>query len=134
MTDEAKKTNAWLAFCLVIGALFGFAVLSRAFNSPKADAPNDSAYATGPYAPRDGGESARIHFGADKAMAIAIAEVKRREGWSGNPNWVSADFDEGPSWLVTVRRHPHSSQGERRVLVSAMTGKVDDYADPSLPR
>jgi hypothetical protein len=77
------------------------------------------------------GEAIHIQFGANKATTIAIEEVKKREGWSANPNWVSVALDEGPSWLVTVRRKPRSSEGERRVGVSAMTGKVDYYVDPS---
>jgi hypothetical protein len=132
MSDELKrKRRAWIAFWIVMGALFGFAVLSRVFNSPNTDAPNNSAYATGPYAPRDGGEAVRIHFGADKAAVIAIEEVKKREGWSSNPNWVTVELDEALTWDVTVRRAPRSPVGERLVVVSPTTGKVLNYFDPS---
>jgi hypothetical protein len=132
MSDEPKKKRrAWLAFWIVIGALFGFAVLSRLLNPPTADAPKNSAYAIGPFAPRDGGESDRIHFGADKAVAIALEEVKKREGWSGNPDWVTAEWSEALTWDVVVRRWSRTSVGRRIVVVSARTGKVLNYEDPN---
>src|ERR1700733_429011 len=111
MSDEPNKPKAptWVAYWIAVGALLGFVVLLRAFDSPKAGAPRNSAYATGPDAPRDGGEALRIHFGADKATTIAIDEVKKREGWSGNPNWVNVEADEALTWDVTVRRAPRSS-------------------------
>lgn len=133
MTEEAKTgRRAWLAFWIVMGAIFGFAVLSRAFNSSNLDAPKNSAYARGPFAPRDGGT--RINFGTDKAVAIAIEEVKKREGWSSNPDWVTAEASEALTWDVTVRRWSRSSVGERLVVVSAVTGKVLNYIDPSASR
>jgi hypothetical protein len=136
MSDEPDKSKAssWLAFWLVMGALFAFAVLSRVFNSPNTDAPKNSVYATGPFAPRDGGEAFRIQFGADKAVAIAIEEVKKREGWSSDPGWANVEFDEGPTWDVTVRRGPRRPVAERLVVVSAQTGKVVNYSDPSSSR
>jgi hypothetical protein len=86
---------------------------------------------TGPYAPRDGGESDRIHFGADKAVAIALQEVKKREGWSGNPDWVTAEWSEALTWHVVIRRWSRTSVGRRIVVVSARTGNVLNYEDPN---
>jgi hypothetical protein len=134
MSDEPKKKRReWLAFWIVMGALFGIAALSRVFNSPNANAPKNSVYASGPFAPRDGGESTRIQFGADKAVAIAIEEVKKREGWSGKPDWANVEADEALTWDVTVRRGPRRPVVERLVVVSAVTGKVLSYRDPSAP-
>jgi hypothetical protein len=88
----------------------------------------------GPYAPPDGGEAARIHFGADKAVGIAIEEVKKREGWSGKPEWANVEFEEGLTWDVRVRRWARTTEGERLVVVSARTGKVQSYGDPNASR
>jgi len=111
-----------------MGALFGFAVLARVFNSPNANAPKISGYEVGPYAPLDGGESTRIKFGADKALGIAIGEVKKREGLSANPALASVELGEAAlTWEVTVRR----ASLERRVAVSTKTGKVLNYGAPN---
>jgi hypothetical protein len=124
--DKAKKST-WLAFWVVMGALFTFAVLARVFNSPSADAPKNSGGEALPFP--------RLSFGADKAVAIAIEEVKKREGWSSNPDWVtSVEADEALTWDVTVKRAPRSPRGARLVVVSAQTGKVLNYFDPSVPR
>src|ERR1700722_7791420 len=40
----------------------------------------------------------RMPFGATKAVAIAIDEVKKREGWSGKPDWVNVEQEEGFEW------------------------------------
>jgi hypothetical protein len=135
MSDEpTKKRREWIAFWIVVGALFGFAVLSRVFSSPNTDAPKNSGYASGPFAPQDAGESTRIHFGAEKAVLIAIEEVKKREGWSGKPDWANVEADEALTWDVTVRRGPRRPVVERLVVVSAQTGKVLNYSDPSASR
>jgi hypothetical protein len=133
MSDEADepKGSSWIAFWIVMGTLFGFAVLVRVFRSPTTDVPNNSAYAVGPYAPSDGGEATRIKFGAGKAVGIAIDEVKKREGWSSDPDWVTVKAEEALTWEVTVRRMPRSQVGERLVVVSALTGKVLHYRDTS---
>jgi hypothetical protein len=131
MSEEPKesKSSSWLAFLIIIAAIFGLALLARVLSSLRTDAPKNSDYATAPRATES--EAIRIQFGANKAVTIAVEEVKKREGWSANPNWASVTLDEGPSWLVTVRGKPRSSEGERRVFVNAMTGKVDYYVDPS---
>jgi len=122
MSDEPDKPKAssWIAFWIVMGALFGFAVLSRVFNSPNTDAPKSSGGQAPPI-------STRIQFGADKAVAIAIEEVKKREGWSGKPDWASVEAEEALTWDVTVRRGPLHPVVERHVVVSAQTGKVLNY-------
>jgi len=132
MSDEQKKRRReWLAFWIVMGALFGFAVFSRVFSSPNTDAPENAVYPSGPFAPLDGGESTRIHFGKDEAVSIAIAEVKKRDGWSSNPSWATVEASKAITWDVTVRRWYRSSVDERLVVVSAVTGKVKEYTDPS---
>jgi|SRR5580704_15570717 uncharacterized alpha/beta hydrolase family protein len=129
MSDEPDKPKAssWIAFWIVMGALFGFAVLSRVFNSPNTDAPKNSGGVAPPI-------FTRIQFGADKAVAIAIEEVKKREGWSGKPDWANVDADEALTWDGTVRRGPRRPVVERLVVVSAATGKVLSYSDPSASR
>jgi hypothetical protein len=74
-----------------------------------------------------------MNFGATQAVAIAIEEVKKREGWSGKPEWVKID-QEGFRWYITVRRKPRSHEGERYVTVSAADGSVLDYSDPRTSR
>jgi hypothetical protein len=69
----------------------------------------------------------RLQVVAKKAVLIAVDEVKKREGWSSNPNWANVEFGEAGIWEVTVRRKPRSSVGARHVFVSSMTGKVEHY-------
>jgi hypothetical protein len=64
-------------------------------------------------------------------VAIAIEEVNKREGWSAKPEWASVEFGEAGVWDVIVRRLPRPPVPERRVGVSAFTGKVQYYTDPS---
>ena len=127
MNDEPKKRRRdWLVFLIVIAAIFGFALLARTFSSPNATGPEDRQQAARILSRVEG---VPIHFGADKAVAIAIEEVKKREGWSSKPEWADVQSDEGPTWDVAVRRMPQSHAGERHVLVSAMTGKVLSYRE-----
>jgi hypothetical protein len=128
MSDEPSKPNvsSWVAFFIIMGALFGVLVLLRLFNSPKALAP--SVPSSGEHhAEHEAPPPFRLQFGANKAVVIAVNEVKKREGWSSNPDWANVEFGEAGVWEVTVRRKPRSSDGARHVFVSSMTGKVEHY-------
>jgi hypothetical protein len=59
-----------------------------------------------------------------KAGEIAIAEVKRREGWAGQ---VDAPTWEGSYWFVVVRRKPGAAKDWRYLTVHNNTGQIISY-------
>jgi hypothetical protein len=64
----------------------------------------------------------------DKAVRIAIEEVKKREGWSGKVGGTEKDvYREGFTWYVTVKRQPREPGADRVVAIEGLTGKVRDY-------
>jgi hypothetical protein len=69
----------------------------------------------------------------DEAGRIAIALVKRREGWLGKVDFAS---QEAYTWYVTVGRqtekHP-ARQEIRKVKIDAKTGRMWDYRDANDP-
>ena len=66
---------------------------------------------------------------ADQAGAIAIAEFKKREGWSGIINDSSS---EGAHWFVTIRRNAGETADWRQLTVSAEDGRIEDYEGRTL--
>ncbi len=121
MSEAPDRRNSpkRLAILIIVAAtLGGVAVLAYPPNSPSVVAPKNQE----PFV------YAHMEFGAAKAAAIAIKEVKKREGWSGNPDWVMVD-QEGFTWYITVRRKPRSDKGARCVAVNARSGKVARYSE-----
>jgi hypothetical protein len=64
------------------------------------------------------------------AESIAIAEVKKREGWSGR---ASAFGVEANDWQVEVWREPKSEANTRWVAVNAYDRHVSAYAAADRP-
>jgi hypothetical protein len=129
MSDEPSKPKAssWLTFFIIIGTVFAVFALLRPFDSPKALVPpvpsggEHNAEHKVPPPPQ------RLQIVAKKALLIAIDEVKKREGWSSNPDWANIVSGEAGVWEVTVRRKPRSSVGARHVFVNSVTGEVERY-------
>jgi hypothetical protein len=67
----------------------------------------------------------------DEAAKIAIAEIKKREGWTG---FVETVDREGFRWYITVwpkpRPHPASIESSRHLTISGSTGEVLNYWVP----
>ena len=75
------------------------------------------------------GRAGEIEFNRIEASMFALAEVTRREGWSGK---VTSASPEGYTHYVTVEREPdkHSPLRETRNLaVCSATGRIWDYSD-----
>jgi hypothetical protein len=73
-----------------------------------------------------------LHRSEAEASSIAIAEVKRREGWSGK---VIEASPEGGTWYILVESEPDKRSGMRemrRMAVTSHTGKVSDYGEAYL--
>ncbi len=60
----------------------------------------------------------------EKAVRIAIAEVKRREGWTGK---AETPGREGYWWYVKVSPEPKSAEGSRILVVNSQDGHICDY-------
>jgi hypothetical protein len=61
----------------------------------------------------------------DKVADIAVEEVKKREGWTGNANTPDR---EGFTWYVHVSE-PGKSGRQRTVAIESTTGEVLEYRD-----
>src|SRR5580704_10327257 len=73
-----------------------------------------------------------LHRSEAEASGIAIAEVKRREGWSGK---VTEAIPEGGTWYILVESEPDKRSGRRemrRMAVTSHAGKVSDYGEAYL--
>jgi hypothetical protein len=125
MSDKPKNPS-WILIFMLMGATCGMLVFWWLFGPAKTLVPS---------VPSGGGHNAehkapppqRLQVVAKNALLIAIDEVKKREGWSSNPDWANVEFGEAGVWEVTVRRTPRSSVGERHVFVTSGTGEVVRY-------
>ena len=127
MTEPAGKSTAAVGLALLVAflTLVGlFAHWLRISSSPEIDAkgPGMPALLEPPYMPALAEQVPRA-----KAAQIAIAEVKRREGWSGK---ADAPEREGHWWYVTVWREPKSPESSRQVVVHSQDGHICDYVSP----
>jgi hypothetical protein len=73
---------------------------------------------------RAGSGPQRTVMSYEKAEAIALGEVKAREGWSGI---ADTTFTVGSLWHVAVRRRPGSTSDWRSVIIKR-DGSLLGYA------
>jgi hypothetical protein len=110
-----------IAFCLVaVAAMIAGLCLLWCWRQRLGDDPATASI----------GRPGEIEFNRIEASMFALAEVTRREGWSGKVTYASP---EGYTYYVTVERQSgrHSGTREmRKMAVCSATGKVSDYGDP----
>jgi hypothetical protein len=110
-----------IAFCLVaVAAMIAGLCLLWCWRQRLGDDPATASI----------GRPGEIEFNQFEASMFALAEVRRREGWSGK---VTDASPEGFTYYVTVERQSgkHSGKREmRKMAVCSTTGKVWDYGDP----
>lgn len=132
MSGELKKrSRAWiqLAFLALLGLLpIALGVWLRTSSVPDGENAVGLPENHTPYVAL----SSPPPVPEQEAAKVAIAEVKKREGWTG---FVDRPVDrEGFRWYVTVwptpRPHPASFGSSRGVTIDGATGKIIDYQRP----
>jgi hypothetical protein len=69
-----------------------------------------------------------VSMSPDAAAQMAVAEVKRREGWAGKADRPTLFLGEAEVRLyVTVRHKPCATRDWRNVTIDAMGGKIIGY-------
>jgi|HubBroStandDraft_6_1064221.scaffolds.fasta_scaffold878916_1 hypothetical protein len=112
------RVAAWITLAVPIA---GFGLVWRIDRSRQVDAPVATPPPSGPFMPK---LIDRVRFLPDDAAQIAIAEVKKREGWTGK---ADPPEREGYWWYVHVWREPRSPEGTRTVVVHSQDGHICDY-------
>ena len=111
-----------LAFLIGIVVLISTSYWLRMPRAPITESSPDPRWRT---EADSGGGPAWVLLLPEEARAIAIEEVKKREGWSGTAGNVS---QEGGIYYVTVR-----GKAERSVAIAGPGRKVIQYFDPRNP-